>query len=822
MQPLSPAALGDLLSRSSDSTLILDLRPPSAFVAGHIARSLSVPIPSTLLKRATFTLAKLVEMLPPASASELRTLRSKHDVVIIDHDSTTAARDGVLQGLANKIAQESFQGNVWFLRGGIVEGQRQQGLALVEGEEDSESSGAEERGTPQTSRSLPIPANRPGLERQPSSLTNARAGRIVGGLDRLAFSAASAQGIGGGGSGRKLKPPGTLTLPKTPGLALRASSDAAVTPDLTPRKRAHSASAAQLQPANPFFDNIRQNLELSHGGITERIPLALPDDIQRRAAELPPFLRELVEEPPELASTRLAHEFESIEREEQQRLQGIMDWHTRGSRQWCDEDQRKLDDGFEYAREQGAAGEEYFPFSITAGVERGSKNRYKNIWPYDFSRVRLGERCEDDGSDYINANFIQPPGTLKRYIATQGPLDATYRDFWTLVWEQGVHVIVMLTKQLEGGSIKCGSYWTGGQYGPLKLELISSEGGSDHVEQAQTGFDFGSDKSAAAASAPNIKRIFSLTNTFEPDAAPRKITQIQCVSWPDFDVPEDPRVLLNLIKEVDAVVEETQVEKKPPVLVHCSAGVGRTGSFIVVDALLEALRRDYQLKWRKISGSGRRSSVTSSIDFSISLKADDEAKSGSGDFVDLVTDMSRAAKFAPERNLTREPTPISGMGTPVRHILAGIRRQRMSLCQSLRQYIFVYRSVITGFLDLVDEERGSAPTTDDESHIKRRASPTELSGASLQKRPSIKLRRSDTSVTPSAPNADGPSAFDLSRRSSGVPSPLALMASPDDDANDDQSYFASGPTPGSSMVFSSGSSDPLPNAQRPTSRMEMD
>jgi protein tyrosine phosphatase len=68
--------------------------------------------------------------------------------------------------------------------------------------------------------------------------------------------------------------------------------------------------------------------------------------------------------------------------------------------------------------------------------------RYKNIWPYDFSRVRL-ETPTDDDSDYINASFVQPRGTSRRYIATQGPLDATYRDFWTLVWEQNVRVIVM-------------------------------------------------------------------------------------------------------------------------------------------------------------------------------------------------------------------------------------------------------------------------------------------------------------------------------------------------------------------------------------------
>ncbi len=69
-------------------------------------------------------------------------------------------------------------------------------------------------------------------------------------------------------------------------------------------------------------------------------------------------------------------------------------------------------------------------------------DRYKNIWPYDFSRVRLASACDDD-SDYINASFVQPRGTSRRYIATQGPMDATYRDFWALVWEQNVRVIVM-------------------------------------------------------------------------------------------------------------------------------------------------------------------------------------------------------------------------------------------------------------------------------------------------------------------------------------------------------------------------------------------
>jgi protein tyrosine phosphatase len=202
-------------------------------------------------------------------------------------------------------------------------------------------------------------------------------------------------------------------------------------------------------------------MELSHGGITDRIPLGLPEEIKSRASELPSFLAPLASMSDKDASDVLARQFYQVELGEQKRLQAVMDWHTQDSGAMTSEKQAHQDRGQRSAdREEvqrlaswGAAqlagrlspdeadGAEYYPFSITAGVERGTKNRYKNIWPYDFSRVRLGS--PEDDSDYINASYIQPRGTSRRYIATQGPMDATYRDFWTLVWEQGVQVIAM-------------------------------------------------------------------------------------------------------------------------------------------------------------------------------------------------------------------------------------------------------------------------------------------------------------------------------------------------------------------------------------------
>ena len=142
-----------------------------------------------------------------------------------------------------------------------------------------------------------------------------------------------------------------------------------------------------MQPANPFFDNIRQNLELSHDGISERIPLILPRDLVARADELPGWLRELVVLPADETAERLAHEFYQVEVKEQKRLQAIMNWHSRAPL-----DQNPTG-GFvspgkvlpkalqvfgsdaSSIRPGAAEKDDYFPFSIAAGVERGAKNR---------------------------------------------------------------------------------------------------------------------------------------------------------------------------------------------------------------------------------------------------------------------------------------------------------------------------------------------------------------------------------------------------------------------------------------------------------------
>jgi hypothetical protein len=373
-------------------------------------------------------------MLSPKSKEAVSKWKDMSDIVLIDHDSSSVVEGSIICGVASKFDREGFSGKLWFLRGGHV---------TIDGDQRFQ-----------------FQASSPGEEQTPGATESAAAPVGLGRLSRLAFQngeliTRSTQ-TNRPGSTTAYHANHPTSMPQTAAAVVRPNPFMSLNMPQTARHPPRNYTSteptrARLQPANPFFDNIRQNIELSHGGITERIPLALSKDIVARADELPPFLRDLVKMPDEKSMEVLAQQFQRLERGEQERLQSIMDvlsndhcsehggnvgTHIASS---CDEVERLM---MAAAASDANGPNGYYPFSITAGVERGTKNRYKNIWPYDFSRVRLGALADDD-SDYINASFVQPRGTTRRYIATQGPLDATYRDFWTVVWEQNVHVIVM-------------------------------------------------------------------------------------------------------------------------------------------------------------------------------------------------------------------------------------------------------------------------------------------------------------------------------------------------------------------------------------------
>uniref|UniRef100_A0A9J8ATF1 Tyrosine-protein phosphatase n=1 Tax=Cyprinus carpio carpio TaxID=630221 RepID=A0A9J8ATF1_CYPCA len=189
-----------------------------------------------------------------------------------------------------------------------------------------------------------------------------------------------------------------------------------------------------------------------------------------------------------------------------------------------------------------------------------SKNRYRDISPYDATRVIL-----KGTDDYINANYINmeiPASSLiNRYIACQGPLPNTCPDFWQMTWEQGSSLVVMLTTQVERGRVKCHQYWPNpsgsATYGGFQVSCQTEEGNSAFL-------------------------VRDMTLTQIESGESRELTQIQYLAWPDHGVPDDSTDFLDFV----ALVRSKRAGKDEPVVVHCSAGIGRTGVLITMETAM--------------------------------------------------------------------------------------------------------------------------------------------------------------------------------------------------------------------------------------------
>jgi tyrosine-protein phosphatase 2/3 len=182
----------------------------------------------------------------------------------------------------------------------------------------------------------------------------------------------------------------------------------------------------------------------------------------------------------------------------------------------------------------------------------------------------------------------------------------------------------MLTKQWEGGSIKCGRYWADGQYGPFRLRCLHREG-SEEEEDPGGGSFFGVKSDRRSLSVDDghnhtIRRVFELSHTGCPDEKARTVTQLQYLGWPDMDVPASPKSLLKLMWDVNKLAEASRDEKgAKPILLHCSAGVGRTGAFIMIDAVLDGIRNEVRAR---ILREKARSSSTSTVSDIANIRAD--------------------------------------------------------------------------------------------------------------------------------------------------------------------------------------------------------
>lgn len=356
-------------------------------------------------------------------------------------------------------------------------------------------------------------------------------------------------------------------------------------------------------PTIPFFGNIRQHMDLL-GGVGQ-IPLQLPENLTESLRQsLPPWLREATD--PADQGRGVSEKFLELEKKELERMKQALT--------------------YDKSSDTSAGG--VFPEKFrVAGIEKGTKNRYNDIYPFDHSRVKLQDVPPGE-CDYVNANFMKAEYGTKRYIATQAPVPDTFtvsstdspvsglsyarslqtllpalilvwltrsQDFWRVIWEQDVRLVVTLTAEFERGQIKCHPYWESGKYGPLQVNNFSQKYlDIDSPDSQEVSSPF---KTSEDSAKPYIiVRHFGLSHSAFPFQPLREVTQLQYPCWPDFGTTSQPAHLLKLIEQCDKVTSaspsrDVGATGRRPVLVHCSAGCGRTGTFCTVDSVLDMLKR---------------------------------------------------------------------------------------------------------------------------------------------------------------------------------------------------------------------------------------
>ncbi|XP_047737636.1 tyrosine-protein phosphatase non-receptor type 2 isoform X2 [Hyalella azteca] len=207
-----------------------------------------------------------------------------------------------------------------------------------------------------------------------------------------------------------------------------------------------------------------------------------------------------------------------------------------------------------------------FPLTEAKSAINRPLNRYRDVLPYDHSRIIL----EHPTTNYINASLLKVESVQRQYILTQGPLSTTSQHFWLMVWQQQTKGIIMLNKTIEKNMIKCDQYWP----------LGSSNGGQDSMTFPGVGLQV--DLVSEAKHHHYTYRVLRLTETSSGNS--REVLHFHYTTWPDFGVPQSPEAFN---KFLNVVIKSGSLDASVgPAIVHCSAGIGRSGTFCLVDTLL--------------------------------------------------------------------------------------------------------------------------------------------------------------------------------------------------------------------------------------------
>ena len=589
--------------------LLLDLRVNPQYSHSRIHTALNLCIPTTLLKRASFNVQRLADTFSKdKEKAKFAEWEQTRFIVVYDAASTQLKDATSCVNTLKKFTSEKYKGATLIIRGGF------------------------------TSFSKKFPEQ---VDERPSGEINS----------------SNAQKL-------SIDPP--AAAPVAGGCMMPATQNA----------------------ANPFFGSIRQNMDLI-GGVGQ-MPVQRPANMKGNALTgLPEWLKQVSIEKDN--GKTVAERFLGIEKAEQRRMQ------------------KALSCNVVYGTPNPLS-----PEAVQiAGIEKGTKNRYKDMLPYDHARVKL-QNVPSGGCDYVNASHVKAQYSNKHYIASQAPVPDSFQvspwtqccgrwpltfsqDFWRAAWEQDARVIVMLTAESEGGQRKCHPYWLSGNYGPFKLKALSERRQALEKRKPNRSFtsppthdlnrrpsmsrrhtgsytshqpsQYSNSQTPTSPLDPDIPHIvvrkLTLQHANQPFEPMREITQIQYSSWPDFGAPAHPAQVLGLIEHCDAIVrndrsghenggsDEPAQAGERPIVVHCSAGCGRTGTFCTVDSVVDMLKRQRQ---------HRR------------LKRDENA-------MDLDANERDAWMMQDNEDL-------------VAKTVADFRLQRLSMVQTLRQFVLCYETVL--------------------------------------------------------------------------------------------------------------------------------
>ncbi|KAK0354317.1 hypothetical protein LTR02_009871 [Friedmanniomyces endolithicus] len=631
---VAPQRVVTLLQSHPDDVLILDLRVSTHYAKSHLMSALNLCIPTTLLKRPSYNVQKLAETFKDdAQKSRFENWRNSSYIIVYDAASAHLKDAQICMNMIKKFRSDGYEGALHIVKGGFTE------------------------------------------------FSKAFAQYVEAGVDAILSQ------LPGAGSLRLGVAPviGGCPMPLTD------------------------------KPANPFFGNIRQNMDLI-GGVGQ-IPVKHPQK-ETTDGDYPDWLRKAADDRDQ--GQRVSTKFEAIERREKKRMEDALSGKV------------------SYGSSTSAASR---PPQIRkdssvqiAGLEKGAKNRYNNIWPFEHSRVRL-QGVPMTGCDYFNANFIKATWSNKRYISTQAPIPGTFDDFWNVVWQQDIRVIVMLTAEKEGAQVKAHNYWDQKQYGSINLDFLSEKRASldmARIQAHQKKRPAPTKRVSSRANQPKVPlatldtkedphasdqpyvivRKFTLSHDRHPFEPMREITQLQYSAWPDFGAPAHPAHLLGLVEQTDAVVrslsqshgggDPVPAENERPVMVHCSAGCGRTGTFCTVDSVIDMLKRQRVARVRR----GKRAGTPMEVDEQLSVSA---AKEGQGQGPRILQEVGKGRRgsggggdfFRSQyQDDVHEAEGIDGPWVEAEDVdlvektVEDFRRQRLSMVQSLRQFVLCYESVM--------------------------------------------------------------------------------------------------------------------------------